>query len=361
MAELLKNIYNSIYIEKLAAKLKKFHSSLNEKDFISSILSKDWPTLELKARTNRITETLYSYLPKEFSTATSILLQAAPEFGGYHGMFFPTYIERYGQNNFAASIKALEILTVYSSAEFAVRPFIQSHPEKMMKVMLIWSKHKNEHIRRLASEGCRPRLPWAMALPAFKKDPTLILPILENLKNDPSEYVRRSVANNLNDITKDNPKIVLEIASRWHGKNENTNRLLKHAMRTMLKKGEPKALKIFGLGKIKDLLLQQFKIETPKINKGQTLLFSFLIQIKSKSPQTVRIEYCLYFLKKNGTHNRKVFKISEAPINETKEFQKSHSMKDISTRKHHPGIHYVSLQINGIEQEKIEFLLIHNK
>lgn len=358
MTTLLKNIYNAEYINNLGSKIKNQFSKFKKDDFGLAILSQNWSDLELKSRMSKITEMLFVYLPKEYEKAIEIILKVAPDFGGYHGIFFPNYVEKYGQKYWEVSIKALEKLTVYSTSEFAVRPFIQNNPEKMMKVMLKWSKHQNEHIRRLASEGCRPRLPWAMALPAFKKDPRLILPILENLKNDTSEYVRRSVANNLNDITKDNPEIVLKIASQWYGKNENTDRLLKHAMRSMLKKGETNALKIFGLGKTKGLSLSNFKVDTPKVEIGQFLYFTFSIQVKNNQSQKVRIEYCLYFLKKKGQHHRKVFKISEATFNETKNVTKKHSMKNLSTRIHHPGVHYISLQINGIEQNKIEFLLI---
>lgn len=358
MATLLKNIYDLAYIQNLAHKIKKHYSPLNEKEFCHDILSKDWNALELKERMAKISKVIYEFLPKEFDEATPLLLKTAPDFGGFHGMFFPLYIEIYGQDHFETSIKALEILTTYSSSEFAVRPFINNHTEKMMTKMLKWSKHKNEHVRRLSSEGCRPRLPWAMALPKFKKDPSLILPILENLKCDSSEYVRRSVANNLNDISKDNPGIILEIASNWYGENQNTDRLLKHALRTMLKKGESKALKIFGLGKTNNLKINPLIVSNPKVKKEGNLEFEFSISSQGKNEAVARIEYCLYFLKKNGAYTRKVFKISETTIKGNKKIFKRHSFKDLSTRKHHLGIHYISLQINGIEQEKVKFELL---
>ena len=358
MATLLKNIYDPAYIQNLAHKIKKQYAPLNEKEFCHAILSKDWNALELKERMAKISKVIYEFLPKNFDEATPLLLKTAPDFGGFHGMFFPHYIEVYGQGHFETSIKALEVLTVFSSSEFAVRPFIKNHTERMMDKMLKWSKHKNEHVRRLSSEGCRPRLPWAMALPEFKKDPSLILPILENLKCDSSEYVRRSVANNLNDISKDNPTIILNIASEWFGEHHHTDRLLKHAMRTMLKKGEPKALKIFGLGKTKNITVKPLKIQNPKIKIGGNLEFEFSISSQDNKEEIVRVEYCIYFLKKNGSHTRKVFKISEAPIKGHKIFNKKHSMKDLSTRKHHAGIHYISLQVNGIERDKVKFQII---
>lgn len=358
MATPLKNFYNQDYIQNLADKIKSQYKPFKNNEFCKAVLSKEWVNLELKERMNKITTTLYEFLPKDFKQATEILIPIAPDFGGYHGILFPHFIELYGQEHWGISINALKVLTAYSSSEFAVRPFIEKHPEKMMKIMLQWSKHKSEHVRRLASEGCRPRLPWGMALTAFKKDPTLILPILENLKNDPSEYVRRSVANNLNDISKDNPQILLKLAAKWHGKHANTDRLLKHAMRSMLKKGEPKALAIFGLGNIKNISISPLILYNNQIKKGSHLEFSFQISLNNQKVQSIRIEYVLYFQKKNQTHSRKVFKISEAPINIKKTVTKKHSFADLSTRKHQAGLHFIALQINGIEQKKISFLLI---
>ncbi len=132
-------------------------------------------------------------------------------------MVFTEYVENFGLEHYDISMSAMEFITQFISCEYAIRPFIIRYPGKAMKQMLQWSKHESLHVRRFSSEGCRPRLPWAMALPALKKDPTLILPILENLKDDSSEFVRKSVANNLNDIAKDNPDTVLGIVKRWQG------------------------------------------------------------------------------------------------------------------------------------------------
>lgn len=358
MATPLKNFYDQNYIQNLASKIKSQYDHFKDKEFCKAVLSKEWNGLELKERMNKITTTLYAFLPKDFKRAIDILIPVAPDFGGYHGILFPHFIELYGQEYWDISIKALEELTAYSSSEFAVRPFLQKQPEKMMEVMLQWSKHKSEHVRRLASEGCRPRLPWGMALSYFKKDPSLILPVLENLKEDPSEYVRRSVANNLNDISKDNPQLLLKLATKWYGKHVNTDRLLKHALRSMLKKGEPKALAIFGLGSTKNISISPLSLDKSQVKKGSHLEFSFNISFKSQREQTIRLEYVLYFLKKNQCHTRKVFKISEAPITSKKSVKKKHSFTDLSTRKHHLGMHYISLQINGVEQKKIPFHLV---
>lgn len=224
--------------------------------------------------------------------------------------------------------------------------------------MFLWSKHSNKWVRRLASEGSRPRLPWAMALPSLKDDPDPILPILKNLRNDSSETVRRSVANNLNDISKDNPEIVIDIARKWFGLSKDTDALVKHACRTLLKRGDSQTLKLFGFGNDK-ISLGNFKITTPEVRIGEALLFSFSIQNKDDKHNLVRLEYGLYYKKKNGELSRKVFKISERSIEPGKkyEIEKKQSFKRITTRKFYVGTHRVSIIINGRESETKEFRL----
>ena len=170
------------------------------------IFDNNWKDKALKQRMKHISASLHHYLPMQYSDAIQILMKSSSKFRGFQYMFFPGFVERYGLNQYETSIQALEHFTKHSSSEFAVRPFITKYNHKMMAQMEVWAESDNHPIRRLASEGCRPRLPWATALPEFKQDPAPILPILEKLKNDESEYVRRSVANNLNDISKDHPQ-----------------------------------------------------------------------------------------------------------------------------------------------------------
>ena len=162
-------------------------------------------------------------------------------------MVFLDFVEVFGLDDYEASIPALEYFTQYMSAEFAVRPFIVKYPKQMLAQMLVWSKHTNPDVRRLSSEGSRPRLPWGIALPALKKDPAPVLPILEELKLDPSESVRRSVANNLNDIAKDHPEVTLQVLHSWQALDrEEIAAITRHALRTLLKDGHPQALELLG-------------------------------------------------------------------------------------------------------------------
>ena len=355
MAEPLKNLYNPELINTLCSGLSSHHEKFNSGQFTERIFDKEWDTRELKDRMRHISVTLHSFLPPDYKKAIEILKSTAVEFSGFEYMFFPGYVEIYGLEEFEVSMSALECFTEFSSSEFAVRPFIIRYPARMMRQMEKWAGSANYHVRRLASEGCRPRLPWAMALPEFKKNPKAILDILEKLKRDESEYVRRSVANNLNDIVKDNPAVVIQIAKSWLGDNPDTDWLVKHACRTLLKKGEPEIMALFGLHQphhvevIKFEVLQAFKM-------GGNLAFSFLLKTGSSELGKLRIEYAIDFMKHNGKQSRKIFKISEAqyPAQE-KQIIRNHSFKAITTRKYYSGSHGIALIVNGYELANSQF------
>ncbi len=363
MSTLLKNVYDKKYINTLSSEVKKYYSKFNQDKFIKEIFNTEWKNMELKERLHHISRTLGHNLPKDYSKALKIITQIAPKFGGYAGMFAPAFVELYGLSEknkdqfWQQSLDALKELTKYSSSEFAIRPFIQEKPKEVMAILQEWSQDSNEHVRRLSSEGCRPRLPWATALESFKKKPSLILPILNNLKSDSSEYVRRSVANNINDISKDHTKVALDMASRWVGQSADTDRLIKHGLRTLLKAGAPGALKLFGYLTPKQLKIKVVNFKSQKkVKLGHDLKIEG--QIETLKPSKVRLEFGLYFLRKNGEHNLKVFKINEKQYAKGKHLiNKTYSFKKISTRKYYRGQHFVSLIINGVEVKKISFEL----
>jgi len=227
----------------------------------------------------------------------------------------------------------------------------------MMRQMEKWAESDNHHVRRLASEGSRPRLPWAMALPEFKKNPAPVIKIMKKLKNDQSEYVRRSVANNLNDISKDNPDVTLKIAKEWRGKNKNTDWIIKHACRTLLKDSNEHALSLFGFGNPKSIQLLGLKV-SKKVKMGDHVEFSFSLKSSNKNMGMLRIEYVIEFVRANGRTGRKVFKITEGDFRGTsKDVVKSYSFKPITTRRYYPGVHGISILINGKEMAKTQFNL----
>ncbi|HYE56743.1 MAG TPA: DNA alkylation repair protein [Chitinophagaceae bacterium] len=367
MSSLLKDLYSPSFYDKFSTIVANVLPSFNKQQFKKAIFDKDWETRELKSRMKHTSAVLHRFFPGNFEQSTTIIEKIVEALRQHNMtrhslefMFFPDYIETYGIDHFNAATRAFESLTQFTSCEFAVRPFIIRYGQQMINKMTAWSKHENHHVRRLASEGCRPRLPWAMAIPALKKDPTPILPILNNLKNDPSEYVRRSVANNLNDIAKDNPQIVLKIAKEWKGSSKETDAIIKHGCRTLLKQGHPEILKYYGLHNSDHFKMSAFRIATPRVKTGDKLEFSFVLHNLAGKTQTARLEYGMYYRKKNGEYAKKVFKISERPVapNEKLAISRKQSFKPITTRTFYPGVHKLSIIINGQERKTGTFELV---
>ena len=357
MAELLKDRLNHKSLREFALIIQSAYASFQVDEFIESTMDEKWESLELKARGRKITMNLGKYLPADYSTAISIIDKVIAKCDCFFCILFPDFVEVYGQDelNWDISVKALERYTQYSSSEWAVRPFIIKYEERMMAIMYAWSKHENEHVRRLSSEGCRPQLPWAMALTKFKKDPTPILPILEQLKTDPSPYVRNSVANNLNDISKTHPDLVKQLAKDWYGNNEYTDWIVKHGCRTLLKKGDRDVLAIFGYNNAASVDVNDFALEADLISIGEDIVFSFTVSVTETTK--VRLEYGIDYVKSNGKRNRKIFQISEISFgkNQKKLYTKKHSFADVSTRKHYPGVHSITLIVNGAERGTLDF------
>ena len=360
MPDLLKNMYNPDSLREFALHVQSAYSSFQVDAFLNSTMDETWESLELKARGRQICVNLRKYLPADYRVAIGILDNVVAKCSDFFPMVLSDYVEVYGQDeeNWDISMGALERYTQYGSSEFAVRPFIIKHEHRMMAQMAAWAKHENEHVRRLASEGCRPALPWAVALNSFKKDPTPVLPILEQLKNDPSQYVRQSVANNLNDISKTHPELVARLAKSWYGENEFTNRVVKHGCRTLLKQGNRDVLAIFGYHDAGSLDLSGFALAPALIAIGDNITFSFAI--KAKEATKVRLEYGVDYVKANGKRNRKIFQLSEIALkqNEKKTYARKHSFADLSTRRHYPGTHAITLIVNGAQRRTLDFELI---
>lgn len=350
----LKNIYSQDFILQLTSVLQKEYAPFPASYFKEIVFQKDWEDLALKQRMRRITTSLYQTLPQKYEEAVDILCQAAPQFRGLAGIIFPDYIDQYGLENWGISMQALATFTPYSTSEFAVRPFLLQDQEKMLAQMKEWSTHPNEHVRRLASEGSRPRLPWGLSVPSLKKDPTPLLPILDQLKQDDSLYVRKSVANHLNDISKTHPEIVLTLAKEWQGVHEHTDWMIKHACRTLLKQGNRQALSLFGYEN-GSAEFRNFSCDKEKVAIGDS--FSFTFDIFSQNSMRIRMEYAIDFVKARGQRHKKVFKISETDLqqNEVKSYTRKHSFKDLTTRKHYTGLHTLSIIVNGEVQHTFDF------
>lgn len=360
--EPIKDGINRESLRESAVLIQSIYAPFPVEEFIESTIDDTWEGLELKARWRQITLKLGKYLPEDYKEALAVLDEVAERYSAgvsIMGLSFPDFIEVYGQDDdyWEVSMAALARYTVYWSAEFAVRPFIIQQEERMMAQMLSWSKHDNEHVRRLSSEGCRPALPWGQALRSFKKDPSPVLPILEQLKTDDSAYVRKSVANNLNDISKTHPDLVATLAKDWYGEDERSDWIVKHACRTLLKKGNRDVLSLFGYGDTESIRVNNLSLGSMSVDIGEVLIFSFAIE--SAVATKVRLEYGIDYVKANGKRNRKIFQISELSLkkNEKREYTKKHSFANLSTRKHYPGTHSITLIVNGEERGTLDFEL----
>lgn len=358
MADLLKNYIDTAFVKELSRSLSTVDKKFQSKQFVAHVLDSSWESRELKQRIRHLSESMGAFLNGSYKQQITALKKVAPKYRGLSGLIFPDFVEVFGQSDLQTSLEALKYFTPFSSAEFAIRPFIQNHPKTVMAVLGDWALDSDEHIRRLASEGCRPRLPWSFPLRDFKKDPGPVVKILNTLKNDSSLYVRKSVANNLNDISKDHPELVLDLAKQWIGKSKNTDWILKHALRTLLKKGDQTALSLFGLGKVKNVSVKFLKLSQKEYRIGTHIEFTAQIVNQNKKDVSLRVEYAIHYLKKNGEHGKKVFKLSEKSCAPGEHhLKRRHSLRQMTTRQHNPGIHKLDIIINGETQQSQKFKL----
>ncbi|GAK50522.1 hypothetical protein U14_01753 [Candidatus Moduliflexus flocculans] len=355
MAELLKHqFFTPDAIQHFAETIFQHHPAFDRETFTTRVFADGWEAKELKARMRHVTICLHETLSLAYADALGILKLAAPAIKGFDGLCLPDYVERYGREDWERSLPALGYFTKFASSEFAIRPFLDQDPDRVMPFLLQWAEDDDQNVRRFASEGCRPRLPWSMALPKFKRDPRPILPVLEKLKADESEFVRKSVANNLNDISKDHPDLLLDLCERWQGQDARTDWILKHACRTLLKAGNPRALGLFGHNHVICATIEEAHLDNTRLSIGETARFSFTLNLNEPEPANVRLEYAVYFVKANRQVSKKVFKITENVYEPgTYPFSKRHAFVERTTRKHYPGKHRITIIVNGDEKAEM--------
>ncbi|MCD1260339.1 hypothetical protein B5M42_016120 [Paenibacillus athensensis] len=358
MADALKDVYQETFVREFGGKVQGAYAAFDVEAFTRAVLADGWDELALKERMRRISTTLGRFLPERYEEALAVLFAIDESCVGFPYLFFPDFVEVYGQKeaDWPLSMQALERFTARSSAEFAVRVFLLRDPERMMRQMTAWAQHENEHVRRLSSEGCRPRLPWGQSLPMFKRDPAPVLPVLELLKADPSLYVRKSVANNLNDIAKDHPAVVLELARRWKGSNPHTDWIVRHGCRTLIRKADPEVLALFGYAAADGDTAQSLaavavlKAEPREVKIGGSCELHYDFRLRHGEPARIRLEYAIDFVKASGRTSRKLFLLSDKTLPGGGQIQgtRTHRWADLTTRKHYPGIHKISLCVNGV-------------
>ncbi len=330
-------------------------------DAFANQISPQLPSLELKERVAVFSEALRDHLPPDYAEAVGILVsifgsENSPEEGlfketnGWAYWSVAFFLEKYGLEDFDTSMPAMHTITKHFSCEFAIRPFLVNYPEQTLAVLNEWTGDSSPHVRRLVSEGTRPRLPWGMRLHQFVEDPTPTLALLDKLKDDESEYVRRSVANHLNDITKDNPAQAIATLQRWNEGEPSKERqwITRHALRSLVKAGDPEALALLGYGS-PQVSLSDFAITPDHIHMGDKFALDFTLQSESDTKQKLVVDYVVHFVKANGKTGAKVFKLKTAvlPSHQTLTIHKKHHIKPITTRRYYPGHHRVEIQVNG--------------
>ncbi|MXN64775.1 DNA alkylation repair protein [Stappia sp. GBMRC 2046] len=362
MAEPLKNIFSPELVRSMASVFSDRWTSFDAEGFAAETLD-GFDKLELKQRSQRITQTLARHLPQDFPRAAEIMLDClgpaltevdfdvrTNERGvtGWATLPLADYVAENGAAHFETTMLLLKELTMRSSAEFAIRPVLLRAPEKTLEVLHDWTGHPNQHVRRLVSEGTRPRLPWAPKLPQFIADPAPVMELLEKLKDDDEEYVRRSVANNLNDISKDHPDQIAQTARRWlDGAGKNRARLVRHACRTLIKKGHPETLAALGFSPAQ--VRADFLSVPQSVDFGSDLEFEAEIVSTSSQAQKLVIDYVIHHRKANGGTSPKVFKWRAVTLEGggSIKLSKRHAIREITTRKYYAGGHAIDIQVNG--------------
>ena len=340
MAEALKTLISPAAVEVIAASLP-----VDRRTFVAACLE-DFDTLELMDRGRRIAAVMRDHLDPDPAVAVDhVAASIGPDLGlGYlaHSFFIGTY----GLPVFAPSMAAQHRLTQAFTAEFSIRGFIAEYPQTM-DVLRTWTRDPSEHVRRLVSEGTRPRLPWAARLPAFQEDPYPVIDLLERLKDDPSAYVQRSVGNNLNDISKDHPDVAMDVAATWA---PSRPRLVRRGLRTLVKAGDLRALEILGYGPTSVTVHADLPA---RLQMGQKLR----LVLDLSGHDQVLVDVRIHSPRPGGRTSTKVYRGGEVAVDGTAQIRKTISFAPMTTRTHHAGIHRVEALVNGAVQPLGEFLL----
>ena len=368
MAEPLKHLLNDSVPPRIAAMVRRAWRGFDTAAFLRQI-EPGYEGLELMQRGQRIAEALHAHLPHDVPRALAVLTESLdppmgldakgePDAGdrSYSAFLYlphSMYIAAHGLPHLDDAMRAQHALTQRFTAEFSLRPYLLHQREATLKHLHAWAQDNNAHVRRAASEGTRPRLPWAPRLPAFQKDPTFALPLLEALKDDPSSYVRRSVANHLGDIAKDHPGVATDTARNWlRGASAEREALVRHGLRFLVKQGHAGALETLGVGHSVQLDVAAARITPAQVAIGGKLRIEADLHNPTQRPQRVLADLQVHYVKASGEASPKVFKLStlELAPGETVTLGKTLSLAQMTTRTHYPGRHAVALLLNGRSQ-----------
>ncbi len=368
MAAALKDQFGSAVPREIAYMVAAVWPAFDGKAFLRDAL-KGYDALSLTQRARQIAASLRKHLPPDYVQAVDVLMRSVSvprRHQAQHGMsgflFMPhTYfVAENGLEHFEASMAAQHLLTQRFTAEFSIRAFLERYPERTLQRLAEWASDPSPHVRRLVSEGTRPRLPWAPRLRDFQRDPSPVLRLLEMLKDDPELYVRRSVANNLNDIGKDHPQLLEATARRWlAGATAEREWIVRHALRSAVKRAEPGALQALGFGGKPAVRITRATLSPQRPAIGTAVQIECELQGSGAPAVPMMVDLVVHYRKANGGTAPKIFKWQRLQLRkgERVQLKRRLALKQLTTRRHYPGLHRVQLQINGRPFDLGEFTL----
>jgi 3-methyladenine DNA glycosylase AlkC len=355
--ESLKTFFDPGVVRRIAAMLRTAWPAFPESRFVAEA-TEGLDAHELMERARHLMRALHRALPTDFERAADILsrslgpeLERSENLGLTVFLYLPhtMYVAEHGLDHFETSMRLLHELTRRFTAEFAIRPFLERYPRETLARLHQWAREPNVHVRRLVSEGTRPRLPWASRLRAFQEDPRPVLELLELLKDDPELYVRRSVANNLNDIGKDHPDLLVETCERWsEGASPERQWVIRHALRSAVKRGDARALAVLGFRGASALEVSA-SFQPKRLRLGESVRVSLTVSNRSGKRQRAVVDLAVHLVKANGSARPKVFKGGQVdlPPGASETLEKTISFAEMTTRRHYTGEHRVEALVNG--------------
>jgi 3-methyladenine DNA glycosylase AlkC len=360
MAEPLKTFFSPALVQRLARDIARVERNFPARAFIKDATD-GLDELELLDRGRHIAAALATHLPREYPDAIDVLLRslgpvhATDELVGvgmapFYYLPHVLFVAERGLEHFDVSMRAQYELTKRFSAEGSIRPYMAKDPERTFAVLRAWARDQNPHVRRLVSEGTRLRLPWAMRVQWLDRNPARVLELLELLKDDPTSLVRRSVANNLNDLGKVHPKLLFETCAAWLvGASPERRALVEHALRSAIKRGEAGAMSLLGFGKRASVSLENVRFQPKRVAIGGRVSVSFTLRSTARLAQNLLVDLRIHFVKTNGRRSPKVFKLKrvELPAHGRVQLDTSVSLAVHTTRRPRPGRHQVDVLVNG--------------
>lgn len=358
-APALKEIFNRARIQHIAEEAEDVIADFDARAFTRFVTS-GIDELSIMQRMRRVAEGLHVAGSGTYKKRLRGLYELAPRLNnGFVAIALSEYVALYGADDFTTSMEALSHFTRFGSGEFAIRHFLKADLARTLAVMRGWTTSDNEHVRRLASEGSRPRLPWSFHLEPLMRDPSPLAPILDAMNADPSDYVRRSVANSLNDIGKDNPDWMLSRIASWERSAPETVWVVKHALRSLIKKGDQRALALIGAGEPARVQLRAFTVSPKRIRLGERITLNVELTSKASREQRLVVDYAIHYVKKSGGSAPKVFKLKTVTLGAkaTVVLARTQTIAAFTTRVHYSGAHDVELLVNGKSLGRTSFVL----